>query len=312
MNRLIFVLLTVLTINVTFGQHIENLDYCNCEDKIAQVSPVLNGLFERHCNGLLIEEGEFVNGLKNGVWITNSRKSMLTRKLNYHNGLLHGKVELFYINGKPKLTGQFENGSKIGKWTYYTDKGKVLAEGFYNSNIPIDIWSIYDISGEKPIIQYNFNSKTYILNSPIIFHKNYIEAPEFEYPSKSVLFGGYAFIHYIFIGLVEIPEPIQGTFINQGYKVSYTNTGNNNVTIDSLLFTKNILENSLQLHFGLSFHPSSWQKWINHSELQIKLLELRIKEALSLMPPWIFNEQSDIELFVRYCIIAELPDISLP
>lgn len=84
----------------------------------------------------------------------------MIRKLNYDNGLLHGKVELFYVNGNPKVTGQFENGNKIGKWTYFTDKGMILSEGSYDSNKPIDTWTINDKKGKKPVVQYDFNSKS--------------------------------------------------------------------------------------------------------------------------------------------------------
>jgi hypothetical protein len=70
MKNLILGLLIVWPVNFAFGQQLENLDYCNCQDKIDQIAPELNGKFERKCNGILIEQGEFVNGSKNGEWIT--------------------------------------------------------------------------------------------------------------------------------------------------------------------------------------------------------------------------------------------------
>ncbi|MGL4631883.1 MAG: toxin-antitoxin system YwqK family antitoxin, partial [Leadbetterella sp.] len=138
LKKQILILFAALAINTAFGQEIEKLDYCNCEDKIDQISPVLNGKFVRKCNGLVVEKGEFIDGLKNGEWITYSRKGKLIRKLNFDNGLFQGKVELFYTNGQPKVVGQFDNGNKVGKWTYFTNKNKVLAEGSYDSNKPID------------------------------------------------------------------------------------------------------------------------------------------------------------------------------
>ncbi|WMI68229.1 toxin-antitoxin system YwqK family antitoxin [Mangrovimonas sp. YM274] len=114
MKKLILGLIITFTINISFGQT-EKFDYCNCQDQIDQITPVLNGNFERKCNGILIEKGKFVNGLKNGEWKTYNRKGTLIRKLNYENGILSGKVELFYVNGKQKLAGQFEKGNKEGK-----------------------------------------------------------------------------------------------------------------------------------------------------------------------------------------------------
>lgn len=319
MKRLFLGLLTALTVNLSFGQQTEKLDYCNCQDKIEQISPVLNGQYERKCNGVLIEKGEFINGLKNGEWITYSRKGKLIRKINYDNGLLHGKVELFYVNGKPKVTGQFDKGNKIGKWTYYTDKGMLLTEGSYNSNKPIDTWSINDKKGKKLVVQYDFNSKKYILNNPTPFHKNkdiiqnenteewyILFSPDLKYSSKSEPLGGYAFANFMFIELVEVPENFWDTYLYQKYKVSYKITEDNSVTFNSQLFTGALPDNNLEFTFLAMTNPPSKIKRIEFSDLQIKLIDLKIKEALSLMPPWIYNEQSEIDLYIHYVINQNL------
>lgn len=319
MKRLIFGLLIALTVNNTFGQQTEKLEYCNCQDKIDQISPVLNGQFERKCNGILIEKGEFVNGLKNGEWITYSRKGKLIRKLNYANGLLHGKVELFYVNGKPKVNGQFENGNKNGKWTYYTEKGMVLSEGSYDSNKPIDTWTINDKKGKKPVVQYDFSSKKFLLNSPTPFHKDgdiiqnenteewyILKSPDLKYSSKSEPLGGYAFANYMFIELVEVPVNFWDTYLYQKYKVSYKISADNNLTFESQLFTGSLPDNNLELTFLIMTNPPSKLKKIEYSDLQMKLIDLKIKEALNLMPPWIYNEQSDIDLYIHYVINQNL------
>jgi hypothetical protein len=319
MKRLIYAFLTALTVNITFGQQTEKLDYCNCIDKIDQIAPVLNGQFERKCNDILTEKGEFLNGLKNGEWIIYSRKGKLIRKLNYDNGLLHGKVELFYVNGKPKLTGQFEKGNKIGKWTYYTDKSMILAEGSYDSNKPIDTWAINDKKGKKPVVQYDFNSKKYLLNSPTPFHKDgdiiqnenteewyILKSPDIKYSSKSEPLGGYAFANYMFIELVEVPENYWDTYLYQKYKVSYKITAESSVTLESQLFSGNLPDNNLELTFLIMTDPPSKLKRIDNSDLQIKLLNLKIMEVLSLMPPWIYNEQSDVDLYIHYVINQNL------
>lgn len=315
MKRLIFGLLIALTVNNSFGQQTEKFDYCNCQDKIEEISPVLNGQFERKCNGILIEKGEFVNGLKNREWVSYSRKGKLIRKLSYDNGLLQGKVELFYVNGKPKVIGQFEKGNKIGKWTYYTDKGMVLTEGSYDSNKPINTWTVYDKKGKMPVVQYDYNLKKYLLNSPTPFHKDgdiiqsgnteewfILKSPELKYSSKSEPLGGYAFANYMFIELVEVPENYWDTYLYQKYKVSYKITAESNLTFDSELFSGNLPDNNLELTFLIMTDPPAKLKRIEHSELQIKLIGIKIKEALSIMPPWIYNEQSDIDLYVHYVI----------
>ncbi|MFP4026102.1 MAG: toxin-antitoxin system YwqK family antitoxin [Thiohalospira sp.] len=315
MKKLILGLMTVLTVHISFGQQTDKLDYCNCQDKIDQITPEFHGQFERKCNGILIEKGEFVNGLKNGEWITNSRKGKLIRKLNYDNGLLNGKIELFYLNGKPKVTGQFEKGNKIGKWTYYTEKGKILSEGNFDNNKPIDTWTINDKKGKRPVVQYDFNSKKYLNNNPTPFHKDgdiiqnenteewyILKSPDLKYSSKSEPLGGYDFANFIFIELVEVPENYWDTYLYQKYKVSYKITPENELTFDSQLFTGDLPDDNIELTFLIITNPTPKIKKIDHSDLQIKLLDYKIKEALSLMPPWIYNEQSDIDLYIHYVI----------
>lgn len=319
MKKLILGLITVLTVNVSFGQQTEKLDYCNCQDQIEQISPNLNGTFERKCNGVLIEKGEFVNGLKNGEWITYSRKGKLIRKINYENGLLNGKIELFYVNGKTKVNGQFEKGNKIGKWIYYTEKGKILSEGSYDSNKPIDIWTINDKKGKKAVVQYDYNSKKYIINNSTSFHKDgdiiqnenteewyILKSPDLKYSSKSEPLGGYEFANYMFIELVEVPENYWDTYLYQKYKVSYKITAENELTFDSELFTADLPDNNLELTFLIMTNPTPKIKRIDHSDLQIKLLDYKIKEALSIIPPWIFNEQSEIDVYIHYVINQNL------
>ena len=319
MKKLILGLITAFTVNISFGQQTEKIDYCNCQDQIEQISPDLNGTFERKCNGVLIEKGEFVNGLKNGEWVTYSRKGKLIRKINYDNGLLNGKIELFYVNGKPKANGQFEKGNKIGKWIYYTEKGKILSEGSYDSNKPIDIWTINDKKGKKPVVQYDYNSKKYLINKPTPFHKDgdiiqnenteewyILKSPDLKYSSKSEPLGGYDFANFMFIELVEVPENYWDTYLYQKYKVSYKITAENELLFDSELFTGDLPDNNLELTFLIMTNPTSKIKRIDHSDLQIKLLDYKIKEALSIMPPWISNEQSEIDVYVHYVINQNL------
>lgn len=319
MKKLILGLLTALTVNISFGQQTEKLDYSNCQDQIEQISPDLNGTFERKCNGILIEKGEFVNGLKNGEWVTYSRKGKPIRKINFENGLLNGKIELFYVNGKPKANGQFDKGNKIGKWMYYTEKGKILSEGSYDSNKPIDIWTINDKKGKKPVVQYDYNSKKYLINKPTPFHKDgniiqnenteewyILKSPDLKYSSKSEPLGGYDFANFMFIELVEVPENYWDTYLYQKYKVSYKITAENELSFDSELFTGDLPDNNLELTFLIMTNPTPKIKRIDHSDLQIKLLDYKIKEALSIMPPWIFNEQSEIDVYVHYVINQNL------
>jgi len=319
MKRRFWGFLTALVANIASGQHTENLDYCNCQLKIEQNSPLLNGQFEQTCNGITTEKGLFVNGLKSGEWDTYNSKGKLIRKLNYDNGLLHGTVELFYANSKPKVVGQFDKGNKIGKWTYYTDKGKILVEGSFDSNKPIDLWTINDTKGKTPVVQYDYNANKYLINRPTPIHKDgdliqnenteewyVLISPDVKYASKSEPLGGYAFANYMFIELAEVPINYWDTYLYKRYKVSYKIATDNNATFACKSFSGEISDNNLELTFLIMTNPPSKLKKIEHSDLQIVLLDSKIKEALSLLPPWIFKEQSDIDLYIHYVINQNL------
>jgi antitoxin component YwqK of YwqJK toxin-antitoxin module len=316
MKKLILGLLTILTVATSHSQQTEKLDYCNCEDKIEQITPELNGQFERKCNGIIIEKGKFLNGLKIGEWITYSRKGKLIRKLNYENGLLNGKVELFYLKGKPKLIGHFDKGKKTNVWNYYTKKGKVLATGSYDNNIPIDIWVINDKKGKKAVVKYDFKTKKYLLNNPTPIHKDgniiqnenteewyILKSPDLKYNSKPEPLGGYEFANFMFIELVEVPEVFWDTYLYNKYKVNVKVDDDNGTTFNCELFEGNFPQENLELTFLLVTNPTPKIKQIKHSSLEINLLDFKIKEAINFLPPWISNPNNqEIEFYIHYVI----------
>lgn len=319
MKKNLLLLLTVFTVNITFGQQIEKIDYCNCQDKIDQIAPTLNGKYERICNGILIEKGEFINDSKSGNWTTYSRTGKLIRKLNYDNGLLDGKVELFYLNGKPKFTGQFRKGEKIDQWTYYTENGNIIAQGNYDQNRPTGIWTIFDIKGKKPTVQYDYDSNKYILQkqSPIHKQKDVIQnenteewyiliMPKVNYFTKTEPLGGYNFANYMYIELLEVPENFWDTYLYYKRTISYSISADNKVIFQNQLFKNKFSENQPEYIFLINTNPPEKLKKIEYSDLQIKLLNFKINETLSLMPPWVFEGQSEINVLLHYVINKNL------
>lgn len=319
MKKNLLLLLALVTVNLVFGQQTEKIDYCNCTDKIDQISPTLNGKYERTCNRILIEKGEFVTNAKNGEWTTYSRTGKIIRKLNYENGLLNGKIELFYLNGKIKLTGEFDKGKKIGKWVYYTEKGSIITDGNYDMNKPIGIWSIYDKKGKKAVVQYDYDLKKYLLNNqPSLYKDNdvfqndnteewyILRMPNITYSSKTTPIGGFKFANYMFIQLVEVPENLWDTYLYRKYKISYSISADNNVAYNTQLIQDKYPDNQLECIFLIMTNPTEKIKKIEFSDFQLKLLDLKINETLSLMPPWVFDEQSNVDVYLHYVINQNL------
>lgn len=309
------IILAIISIHFSFSQKIENLDYCNCMDKIEIKEPNLEGSFERKCNNQVIETGSFKNGEKNGQWITYSKKGTLIRKVNYTDGKLNGKIELFYLNSQPKLSANFINGKKDGKWTYFTKKGTVFIEGEFSLDKPINIWTIKDDKGKKTLIQYDYSNLKYLVNNSADFHsdnailknENSEEYYILKYPNRvkkdgTQPIGGFYFGSDIFVELVEVPLDYWDTYMNYKYKATFKigTDSSNSLSIEKI---NDHMPDSTPIYpFIISTNPDSKIKKIEHSELSIKLLDYKIFEALSFMPPWIYKDSNEVEVYVPYVI----------
>jgi hypothetical protein len=195
-------------------------------------------------------------------------------------------------------------------------KGKILVVGSYDNNIPINTWTINDKKGKKPLVQYDFKSKKYLLNNQTPYHKDgnfiqnenteewyIIKSPELKYKSKPEPLGGYEFANYMFIELVEVPEVFWDTYLYNKYKVDIKVTENSGTTFNSKLFEGDFPEENLELTFLIVTNPTSKIKRIKHSDLEMKLLDFKIKEAINLLPPWITNPNNiEFEFYIHYVI----------
>ena len=311
----ITILFTILSINFSISQKVENLGYCNCSDKIENNEPNLEGNFERKCNSQVIETGSFKNGEKNGQWVTYSKKGTLIRKVNYTEGKLNGKVELFYLNSKPKLSANFVNGKKDGKWTYFTNKGNVFIEGEFSMDKPINIWTIKDDKGKKILIQYDYTNLKYLINKSANFHsdnailknENSEEYYILKYPNRvqkegTQPIGGYYFASDVFVELVEVPLDYWDTYMNYKYKATFKIDKDNSNSVSIVKINEHMSDSTPIYPFIISTNPDSKIKKIEHSALSIKLLDSKIFEALSFMPPWIYSDSDEVEVYVPYVI----------
>jgi len=116
----------------------------------------------------LKEEGNYSNGLKNGLFKIYNRRGDLDRIETYKNGelvleddnqILDVKRE-FGADGKVKSIGSFSNGKKQGIFREYDDAGNIISSSIYNDDVKIaegvidgsgtyeGEWKIYYSSGE--------------------------------------------------------------------------------------------------------------------------------------------------------------------
>jgi antitoxin component YwqK of YwqJK toxin-antitoxin module len=132
---------------------------------------VNHGKFQRwHANGLLAEEGYYLNGQKHGLYLlvadTGLKESEIRYRLGvpdgpstiwdelgqvreravYAGGQLDGPFETF-VQGKPKEQGRYAHGLEDGPWTYWHPGAGKQAEGSYTAGRRSGVWRTWYVSG---------------------------------------------------------------------------------------------------------------------------------------------------------------------
>jgi antitoxin component YwqK of YwqJK toxin-antitoxin module len=119
-----------------------------------------NGPYKRYSGSKIVEEGNYVNNEKEGVWTTLNSSEKITQ--NFSKGKLNGASKK-YNNDVLVETGQFMNGLMTGVWKFYYLNGKIKGEGSFTngdggnsgkaSGIPKNgregSWILYHENGNK-------------------------------------------------------------------------------------------------------------------------------------------------------------------
>jgi hypothetical protein len=312
------------------AQQSEVLDYCNCIDKADQITPVTNGKFERTCKGKVIETGQFADNAKDGEWVTYNQKGIVIRRINYSKGSLNGKSQVFFNDGAPKLSASFSEGKKTDKWTYFTKNGKVLIEGEYANGKPIKIWTINNEKGNTPIIRYDYDNRKYITQGQLSLHNNnaiikndntgefYILIKPVTSPkaqasaqAKTSPLGGFALSHDLFIDLVEVPQNYWDTYIQYEYSANFNINEDNECDFKLTFNNDNAIDSEAKYPFLINTNRDAKIKKIDHSPFSRRMLDDKIKEAISFLPPWVSKGSSNINVDISY-VVNRIVDFSKP
>ena len=86
-----------------------------------------------------LEEGFFVNGMKEDLWITYYKTGTLLQEATYKHGILEGSFKAYQHNGRLRSIGSYKNGRRFGVWTTYKNDGSVwrLLSGTYKSGVKL-------------------------------------------------------------------------------------------------------------------------------------------------------------------------------
>ena len=71
--------------------------------------------------------------------LVNQKTGRLKILKHYKNGLVHGKIIYYWDNGQIRLTGQYDQMKRIGRWTTYNPNGDLILEENYDSRSNEDI-----------------------------------------------------------------------------------------------------------------------------------------------------------------------------
>lgn len=90
--------------------------------------------FTGKINGL--EEGSFLNGSRDGFWITYFKTRNPLQEATYKNGMLEGPFKTYQYNGQIRSKGVYKQGKKNGLWITYKNDGSVweLLSGTYEND----------------------------------------------------------------------------------------------------------------------------------------------------------------------------------
>ncbi|MDC1141763.1 toxin-antitoxin system YwqK family antitoxin [Planctomycetota bacterium] len=94
--------------------------------KLADGSLVIDGRWQEfHQNGKPKTDGDYVEGQKQGLWVTYFDNGTVESQLTYKDDQLIGEFERWHSNGQKAEAGKWENGEKIGSWMSWHPNGNL-------------------------------------------------------------------------------------------------------------------------------------------------------------------------------------------
>lgn len=252
-----------------------------------------------------LEKGEFLNNVRNGLWTSKNIKGNIIRKANYKNGLLDGTFELFYFDGKPKVSALFKDGLPTGEWVFKNNKGKVIKKGNYLNGKPINQWEIFDKKGNNVLYGFDFSTmrettayKGGRYNTGAWFPQDaqsgeYIQLYPYDQGNiiSPIPFGGFELSSDLFNIIFTLPYQLVNTYNT----LDLTATIHlENSAIKIIDIEENDKKNSNDSTIGMLhyFASTNRKSKLNNEPISAKtrlFIEEQIKEAIYLSGPWLNN-----------------------
>jgi len=81
-----------------------------------------------HKDGSKLLEGHYVDGLRDGEWISWYPDGSVWSKGFFAEGKRNGKSWVYHPNGKMYMEGSYEQGKKTGLWLVFDEEGNVVGK----------------------------------------------------------------------------------------------------------------------------------------------------------------------------------------
>jgi antitoxin component YwqK of YwqJK toxin-antitoxin module len=102
-----------------------------------------------------MKDGEYVDGAKQGPWVTYFANGNKMSEGEYRKGQKDGPWILYHPNGQKKSVVSFVNGKYTGLYTSYHENGNRRWQGYYNESkgnsaggTKDGVWHDYEKDGE--------------------------------------------------------------------------------------------------------------------------------------------------------------------
>jgi len=93
-----------------------------------------NGKYKGYATDQLVEEGEYLNNRKTGVWTKYFANGKKKHELTFANNIANGYAKMYYRSGKLQEEGIWKMNRWSGQYKYYYENGNVKYDWSYNSS----------------------------------------------------------------------------------------------------------------------------------------------------------------------------------
>ncbi len=108
---------------------------------------------QRYKPDQVIEEGEFINNKKQGIWTKYFPSGKVHTIINYVNNRPNGSYKVYYENGQLEEEGDWRNNKNVGNFKRYYENGKLQQEFVFNNYGKRDgVQKYYHENGQLMII----------------------------------------------------------------------------------------------------------------------------------------------------------------